>query len=116
MKLRDQIIKDASGVFLNPDEFSERITIESVEDVPAICDWSVAPGGENVWGSNEGSGGYTDGTWGINTVHAVITIPAETIPCPEPGQILEINGRNWTVQHAEADRGLLDIKLMRNVA
>lgn len=109
MRLKDQIPRDASAVFLNPDEFSELITIEDEENVPAICDWSAAPGGENPWGS-------TDGPWGVNTIHAEISLSAGIIPCPEPGQVLMVNGRRWTVQHAEADEGLLDIKLMRNVA
>lgn len=109
MTLQEQIVRDAAAVFLNASEFAERITIDGIEDIPALCDWSVAPGGENPWGS-------TDGPWGVNTVHAVISIEAGIFPCPEPGQVLVVNGRRWTVQHAEADQGILDIKLMRNVA
>lgn len=108
MKLRDAMRSDAARVFLNTDEFAEEITIEGVT-TPAVCDWSVQPGGEHLYG-NAGD------TWGVNAVHAEITLAEGIILQPEPGDELVINNRAWLVSFAAPADGLLNLKLFRNVA
>lgn len=108
MKLRQQLVRDARNVFLNPDEFAEEISIEDVK-TPAVCDWSAQPGGEHLYGS-------PGDTWGVNAVHAEITLAEGVIPTPEPGQELIVNDRAWIVRSANTRAGLLNLKLYRNVA
>lgn len=109
MKLCDQLALDARRVFLNTDEFAELISIEDVPETPAVCDWSAQPEGEHLYGD-------PGDTWGVNAVHAEITLAEGVIPTPEPGQELLINGRSWTVRSAVPQHGLLLLKLYRNVA
>lgn len=109
MTLRDAMRAEASRVFLNLDEFAEKISIEGVPETPAVCDWSMEPGGEHLYG-NPGD------TWGVNTVHAEITLAAGIIPMPETGQELLINDRLWTVLSAHELSGLLHLRIYRNVA
>ena len=108
MKLRQQLVRDAHAVFMNPDEFAELISIEDVPETPAVCDWAAQPGGEHLYGD-------TGDTWGVNAVHAEITLAEGVIPLPEPGQELTVNGRAWTVRSAVPQNGLLNLKLYRNV-
>ncbi len=109
MKLHDAMREDAVRVFLNTDEFAELISIEDVPETPAICDWSAEPGGEHLYGD-------TGDTWGVNAVHAEITLAEGVIPTPEPGQELIVNDRAWIVRSANTRTGLLNLKLYRNVA
>lgn len=109
MNLREAMLNDVARVFLNTDEFAELISIEDVPETPAVCDWSAQPGGEHLYGD-------TGDTWGVNAVHADITLAEGVIPLPEPGQELTLNGRAWTVRSAVPQNGLLNLKLYRNVA
>ena len=108
MKLRDAMRDDAARVFLNPDEFAEGIVIEDMPTL-AVCDWSAQPGGEHLYGS-------PGDTWGVNAVHADITLAEGVIPKPDPGQELIVNDRAWIVRSANIQTGLLNLKLYRNVA
>lgn len=109
MRLCDQLVRDAQRVFLNTDEFAELISIEDVPETPAVCDWSAQPGGEHLYGD-------TGDTWGVNAVHAEITLAEGVIPLPELGQELIVNDRAWIVRSADTQTGLLNLKLYRNVA
>lgn len=109
MRLCDQLALDAHSVFLNTDEFAELISIEDVPETPAVCDWSAEPGGEHLYGS-------PGDTWGVNAVHADITLAEGVIPPPVPGQELTVNGRAWIVSSANTRTGLLHLKLYKNVA
>jgi len=109
MRLCDQLALDAHSVFLNTDEFAELISIEDVPETPAVCDWSAEPGGEHLYGD-------TGDTWGVNAVHADITLAEGVIPPPVPGQELTVNGRAWIVSSANTRTGLLHLKLYKNVA
>lgn len=86
MNLKNVMAQEAVSVFLNTNEFAGSISIEDVPETPAICDWSQNPGGEHPYGN-------PDDAWGVNAVHAEITLAADVIPLPEPGQELTINGR-----------------------
>ena len=108
MKLRDAMRDDAARVFLNPDEFAEEIVIEDVPTL-AVCDWSAEPGGEHLYGS-------PGDTWGVNAVHADITLAEGVIPKPDPGQERIINNPAWLGRAAHGQPGLLKLKLYRNVA
>lgn len=109
MTLRDAMRDDASRVFLILDEFAELISIEDVPETPAVCDWSAQPGGEHLYGS-------PGDAWGVNAVHADITLAEGVIPQPEPGQELIVNDRAWIVRSSNTQTGLLNLKLYRNVA
>ena len=109
MRLRQQLALDAHSVFLNTDEFAELISIEDVPETPAVCDWAAQPGGEHLYGD-------TGDTWGVNAVHAEITLAEGVIPPPEPGQELIVNDRAWIVSSASTRTGLLHLKLYKNVA
>ena len=109
MNFKQQLDADIARVFLNPDEFAEYISIEDVPETPAVCDWSAQPEGEHLYGD-------PGDTWGVNAVHAEITLAEGVIPTPEPGQELLINGRSWTVRRAVPQQGLLILNVYRNVA
>lgn len=108
MNLRDAMRADAARVFLNVDEFAEKIVIEDMPTL-AICDWLEEPGGEHLYGA-------TGETWGVNAVHAEISLGEGVIPQPEPGQEITVNGKDWIVSNADTQSGLLHLKLYRNVA
>ncbi|MDE7065237.1 MAG: hypothetical protein K2O70_07190, partial [Desulfovibrionaceae bacterium] len=60
--------------------------------------------------------GDTGDIWGVNAVHAEITLAEGVIPTPKPGQELIVNGRAWIVRATATLHGLLNLKLYRNVA
>ena len=108
MNLKAVIHNEAASVFLNPDEFAEYISLDDVPETPALCDWSVTPGGEHLYGS-------TGDPLGVNTVQAVVTLGEGVIPKPEPGQELTVNGQYWIVREASCASGLMTLKLFRHV-
>ncbi len=108
MNLKEVMQREASSVFMNEDEFAEEIVIEGIP-TSAVCDWSVVPEGEHLYGS-------PDDTWGVNVVHAEINLAENIIPQPEIGQEIDVNGLFWQVRTASAQDGVLNLKLFRNVA
>jgi len=105
--LKDQIRAEAS-VFLNLKEFAEEILIEGVP-TPAVCDWTVTPEGEHLYGS-------TGDTWGAGVEHAEIFLDEGIIITPEVGEQIYVNDKLWTVRRANPENGLLHLWLYRNVS
>lgn len=99
MNLKDVMQAEAAAIFLNVDEFAESISIEDVPKTPAVCQWSMQPEGEHLYGDPESRG--------VNVIHAEITIGEYIIPMPEPGQEIIVNAQYWIVRSAHAQSGLL---------
>lgn len=108
MNFKEALAHEARAVFCNPAEFGESVTIDGV-DIVGVCEWSVQPQGEHLYGN-------TGDTWGVNCIHAKISVPEGVIPLPEPGQELMINDTLWIVKKALPSIGLLTIHLYRNIA
>lgn len=107
MNFKETLAHDCAAVFLNPAEFAGEMVINGVP-MPAM--W-----GEESASARDVHGVNLDG-WGVNAEQAVLLVLEAAMPCPVPGQHLEIDGEAYTVTKARPQYGILRIELERNVS
>lgn len=99
MNFKDQIERDINAVFLNQSEFAEKHNIEGKRISCMLAPDQALPVG----------GGYVLGV----SASSVVLYAAETdLPDElEPGESLNIDGREYRVDAWDADQGMTSIKL-----
>ncbi len=102
MTFKDTIKQDVRAVFLNFDEFGEIHTIFG-QDVLIIIDENELTEREKRIRRNEGE---------LHKKQLLFYIAAEDFgPLPDPGRILNLDGKQYEIMEAENEDGIYSISL-----
>ncbi|UQZ90691.1 hypothetical protein C4J81_16370 [Deltaproteobacteria bacterium Smac51] len=107
LTLKD-VLNEEAGVFFNPDEFGEEITIDG-QPALGVWDEEVQPVAKFY--------GATMNMVGVNTVERniyVLPLPEADIPLPVADQEIEIDGVKWMVRDARPDGRIFKMTIFRN--
>lgn len=106
---KEQLRKDAHCVFLNPEEFAEKMDING-RQVTAQWDDTLLP--LAVSGNK-----HTDPLGlGVISQTAILFVHEDEIDCPLPGEEMYVNGTPYLVSKADSQEGIIRIELERNTA
>lgn len=98
---KEAVAKDNKSVFINLDEFAENHIING-DSVPCIVDKDIIQDAGNAYGGLEYKGVFLN----ILTIYIAET---DIKRRPVEGELLNLDGENYTVQNVSAEQGILSI-------